>query len=278
MAEQTLAGHNHVASQHDRFPGSSVVPDILIVEQDSEHCRDLAAYLGLNGYIVHSAVDPKAMDRVLKRESVGVVILDSHLPNGSGLPTCRRLAEMGGPPVIMMGSGEDQVDRIVGLEVGADDYIAKDVNPRELLARIRVAMRRGEAQVRTRPAAAYVSRGFELDVFRRQLRAPGGEVLRLTPTEVAMLTVFLDRRGEPVSRADLKELALRDDKIVLDRAVDTQVSRLRRKLSAYAGVDLIQSVYGLGYVWDAGYGLSTTATDRDASRPHASVHQSLGAP
>jgi two-component system OmpR family response regulator len=232
----------------------------LIVDQDPEHCRKLAGYLGLNGCVVHTAADSRAMNRVLERETVAVVVLDARLPDGSGLSTCRRLAEAGGPPVIMMGAREDEVERIIGLEVGADDYVSTDVHPRELLARVRVAMRRNAGPtIRPKPSPAYATHGFELDMFRRQLRAPGAEPLRLTPTEVSILSVFLDRRGEPVSRAELKELALRDDKVVLDRAVDTQVSRLRRKLSAYSGVDLIQSVYGMGYVWDAGHGLSRHA-------------------
>ncbi len=247
------------------------MPEILIADHDAEHCRQLASYLGGNGFVVHTAQDSKAMSRALAREDVALVILDAHMPDGAGLATCRRLAETGGPPVIMMGVGHDEIDRIVGLEVGADDYMNKPVHPRELLARVRVVVRRSAGATPAKAPASHVSRGFELDVLRRQMRGPDGDVLRLTPTEVSILTVFMERKGEPVSRADLKELALRDDRNVLDRAVDTQVSRLRRKLNAFSGIDVIQTVYGMGYIWDSGAEGSSSASPRvqDPSRSFA---------
>jgi DNA-binding response OmpR family regulator len=253
------------------------VQDILIVDQDPVHLNQTARYLSLNGYIVRTAADAKAMNRILAREPVGLLILDSQLPEGAGLATCRRLAEAGGPPVIMLGEGRDEVERIIGLEVGADDFISKEIHPRELLARVRVAARRSAAVTKSKPPPSYASRGFQLDGFRLQLRAPDGAVLRLTPTEAAILTVFLEHRGEPVTRIELKELALRDDREVHDRAVDTQVSRLRRKLNAYSGADLIKTVYGVGYVWDSGYGLTGAGPERDVAPEKPDASLSIGA-
>ena len=228
--------------------------DVLIVDSDPEYCRQVANYLGLNGFTVHTAADPRAMNRALAHEAVELVILDAHMPDGAGLATCRRLAEAGGPPVILTSPGQDEIERIIGLEIGADDYISKPVHPRELLARVRVAVRRSARSSSPVSAPAYAADGFELDVFRRQFRTPGGKTLKLTPTETSIIAVFLERKSEPVSRLELKKLVFRDDETVLDRAIDTQVSRLRRKFVATCGVDFIQTVYGVGYAWDASFG------------------------
>ena len=239
--------------------------DILVVDNDPDYCRQVASYLGHNGFVVHTAADPRAMNRALSRESLGVVILDAHMSDGAGLATCRRLAETGGPPVILTGPGQDEIERIIGLEIGADDYINKPVHPRELLARVRVAVRRNARSSAAASAPSYAADGFELDVFRRQFRAAGGQPLKLTPTETSIIAVFLERGAEPISRLELKKLVFREDESVLDRAIDTQVSRLRRKFVDCFGVDFIQTVYGVGYAWDADLGRAGSVRDQ----PHA---------
>ncbi len=225
---------------------------LLIVDGDPEHGRQFATLLGRDGYQVRVAHDAQAMAQALSEAAVGLVILDAQLPNGDGLTMCRRLAETGGPAVILMGAGQDEIERIIGLEIGADDYVAKSVHPRELLARVRVAVRRNAERIRPRAPTEYRSGGLELDVLRRELRSDDGTTQKVTPTEVSLLVYFLVRQGEPVTRADLREFALRDDRLVLDKAVETAISRLRRKLRDFTGSHYIQTIHGTGYVWNAG--------------------------
>ena len=224
---------------------------VLIVLDDPERSRQIGTYLGQNGFMVHKAADAAGMRQALGQDDFDLVILDAQLPDGSSLATCRGLAAAGGPPVMMMGAGEDEIERIVGLEVGAEDYVARSVHPRELLARVRVATRRRAVAPRPDPAHVYALRGLELDIVHRQLSAPGLEPLRLTPAEVGMVAGFIQGKGAPISRAELRAIALRGDKPVLDGAVDTQISRLRRKLTAWTGSDPIQTIHGIGYVWSA---------------------------
>ena len=225
---------------------------VLVVDSDIAHRQQVAEYLQLNGYTVQQAGDATEMDRILKTASVQLVLLDSLVPGGNGVSVCRRLVSENGPSVIVMSAVEDEVDRIVSLELGADDYVLKPTNPRELLARVRVALRRHPQSVpKVRDEdSAYEFSGFRLDVVHRQLHTPDGDVLRLTPAELSILAAFLQNRGEVLSRAALRDLAFRGAVDVLDRAIDTQVSRLRRKLNAYSGVQFIRTVYGWGYLWE----------------------------
>ena len=225
---------------------------VLVVDSDRSNRQSISDYLKLNGYSVHEAGDVAEMDKMLKSQPVQVVLLDNLVPGGNGVSLCRRLVSEDGPSVIVMSAVEDAVDRIVSLELGADDYVLKPINPRELLARIRVAMRRhpqAAAVTADRPSL-YEFAGFRLNVVHRQLHTPGGDVLRLTPAELSVLAAFLQNRGEVLSRAALRDLAFRGAADVLDRAIDTQVSRLRRKLNAYSGVQFIRTVYGWGYLWE----------------------------
>jgi two-component system OmpR family response regulator len=244
------------------------VSAILIVLDDPELRRQIAAYLTSNGLDTHKASDVREMSAALRKGGQGLVILDAQLPDGSSLAVCRRLAEADGPPVILMGAGQDEIERIVGLEVGAEDYVSKAIHPRELLARVRVALRRRPApRAETQPV--FASRGLELDVVHRQLKAPGREPLRLTPAEASVLALFIGREGEPVSRGELKEATLRDQHTASDGSVDTQISRLRRKLTAYVGAELIQTIHGVGYVWNAVFGASRIGADADAAAQQA---------
>jgi two-component system OmpR family response regulator len=146
--------------------------------------------------------------------------------------------------------GED-TDRIVGLELGADDYLAKPCNPRELLARVRAVLRRRETGPDERSAGrAYEFAGYRLDVARRQLRAPNGVVVLLTAGEFSLLCAFLERPGRILTREQLLEYARGGEAEVFDRAIDVQISRLRRKLVASSGEALIMTLRGAGYMLD----------------------------
>jgi two-component system OmpR family response regulator len=252
--------------------GSVAVSAILIVLEDSSLRRQISDYLTSSGLDTYKASDGREVAAALRKGALGLVILDAQLPDGSSLALCRRLAEAGGPPVILMGAAQDAIERIVGLEVGAEDYVAKTIHLRELLARVRVAMRRRPA-FKAEPSPVFASRGLELDLLHRQLKAPGREPLRLTPAEASVLALFIEREGEPVSRADLKEATLRDHHTASDGSVDTQISRLRRKLTAYAGVELIQTIHGVGYVWNAVFGATRVGAGAEtaAHTGHAKV-------
>ena len=222
---------------------------ILIVDDDKGLREDIAAYLLANGYAVETARDASAMDRALARSSFEVVILDVMMPGEDGLSICRRLSAVGSPAIIIMSAMGEQIDRIVGLELGADDYLAKPSNPRELLARIRAVLRRRgaktEDEIRPRSARHYIFAGYDLDPLRRRLAAPDGTVVLLTRGEMGLLNALLDAGGGILSREQLNEGARGDD--ADSRVIDVQVSRLRRKLGDGDGQEIIRTVRGLGY-------------------------------
>jgi two-component system, OmpR family, response regulator len=177
-------------------------------------------------------------------------VLDVMLPGEDGLKACRRLTDAGGPPILMMSAMGEPTDRIVGLELGADDYIAKPFVPRELLARAKALLRR-KASPAAGEEAGYSFAGFTLDVVRRQLRSPEGVSVILTAGEFSLLSAFLEHPRRVLSREQLLEFARGHDAEVYDRAVDVQLSRLRRKLQSGALEDVIKTYRGAGYMLDA---------------------------
>lgn len=230
---------------------------VLVVDDDASLRQEIVAYLSENGFVVHAAEDAKAMDRVLAQKPVQLVVLDVMMPGEDGLSACRRLADADGPPVLMLSALGEDVDRIVGLELGADDYLVKPVNPRELLARVRALLRRrgggvgGTGEGRVETASGYAFSGFRLDLTRRQLRAPDGSVLLITPGEFSLLCAFLEHPRQVLSREELLDFARGDGAEVYDRAIDVQVSRLRRKLNAQSPAEIIRTHRGVGYLFDA---------------------------
>ncbi|NJD06495.1 MAG: two-component system response regulator OmpR [Methylococcaceae bacterium] len=227
----------------------------LLVVDDDLRLRDLLErYLTGQGYQVKGVADAKAMDAVLQRERVDLLILDLMLPGEDGLSICRRLRGQGSwLPIVMLTARGDEVDRIVGLEMGADDYLPKPFNPRELLARINAVLRRRAAQPPPgTPSleAPEISFGpFRLNLATRALRR-GNETLSLTSGEFALLKVFAEHPGRPLSREKLLELARGRDLEPYDRSVDVQVSRLRRIIETDSGSPrYIQTVWGHGYVF-----------------------------
>jgi len=225
---------------------------ILVVDDDTALREQIATYLADHGYEVQEAGSGPAMDLVLASGEIDLVVLDVMLPGEDGLSICRRISESGGPAIVMMSAMGEEVDRVLGLELGADDYLPKPCSPRELLARVRAVMRRLEEARAGAPRRArlYQFLGFEVDAARRQVRAPNGALLLLTAGEFALLNVFLDHPQRVLSREQLLELARGAETQVFDRAVDVQISRLRRKLNACTHEEVIRTLRGAGYMMD----------------------------
>jgi two-component system OmpR family response regulator len=231
---------------------TSAPPQVLVVEDDVGLRDEVAEYLSRNGFAAHLASDAQELDSILAATPVDLIVLDLMLPGENGLSICRRIASPTGPAIIIMSAMGEEVDRVVGLELGADDYVAKPVSPRELLARIRAVLRRRDsAPVGQKAGMVYHFAGFQLDMARRQLRAPTGVLVLLTPGEFALLSAFLDNPGRVLSRDTLVEQVCGEDADVFDRAIDVQLSRLRSKLKVHGGSTLIRTVRGSGYICDA---------------------------
>ena len=232
-------------------PQSQTPSQILVVEDDAGLRDEIVEYLSRNGFEAHTASDAQELDAVLASTSVDLIVLDIMLPGENGLSVCRRIASPSGPAIIIMSAMGEEVDRVVGLELGADDYLAKPVSPRELLARVRAVLRRRDtAPAGQKAGMVYHFAGFQLDMARRQLRAPTGVVVLLTPGEFSLLTAFLDNPGRVLSRDTLVEQVCGEDADVFDRAIDVQLSRLRSKLKVHGGATLIRTVRGSGYICD----------------------------
>ena len=226
---------------------------ILIVDDD-QRLRDLLMrYLGGEGYEVKAVPDAAAMDKQLARERYDLVVLDLMLPGEDGLAICRRLrAQETAPAIIMLTAKGDDVDRIVGLEMGADDYMPKPFNPRELLARINAVLRRkAPAGPPGAPAAGGVFQfgEFSLNLATRTLTRAGKPV-QLTTGEFSVLKVLVQHPRQPLSRDKLMELARGREYEVFDRSIDVQISRLRKIIEDDpAHPKHIQTVWGFGYVF-----------------------------
>jgi two-component system OmpR family response regulator len=172
------------------------------------------------------------------------------LPGEDGLAICRRLAVGEGPPIIMLSAMGEDTDRIVGLELGADDYLAKPCNPRELLARVRAVLRRAEQRGQSATLGAGCEfAGWRLDLVRRELRSPQGVVVNLSSGEFSLLRAFVERPQRVLTRDQLLEFARGPDSDAFDRAIDVQISRLRRKLDDGGGQDLIRTIRNEGYMF-----------------------------
>jgi len=233
--------------------GAPPARHILVVDDDTQLREEMASYLRDHGYEIHTAGDATAMERVLAGQTIDLIILDVMMPGEDGLSACRRIADGGGPPIIMVSAMGEEVDRVLGLELGADDYLPKPCSPRELLARVRAVIRRLDDARGGAPrrGKTYNFLGFSLDSLRRQLRAPSGATILLTGGEFSLLTAFLDHPQRILSRDQLLEYARGSHAEVFDRAVDVQISRLRRKLHACVPDEIIKTYRGAGYLFDA---------------------------
>ncbi len=227
-------------------------PHILIVDDHREIRDAVTRYLQKNGFRASAARDAVDMDVKLATGRFDLIVLDVMMPGEDGLSVCRRLSADGQVPILMLTALGEETDRIIGLEIGADDYLPKPFNPRELLARIKAILR---GRARTEPAAGSLSghrvqfAGWILDTDRRVLSdADSGVETPLTTAEFKLLTVFLERPRFVLSREQLLDLTSGRAAQVFDRTIDNQVSRLRRKIERDpAHPELISTVRGGGY-------------------------------
>lgn len=235
---------------------------IAVVEDDHE-IRDLVvAYLEREGFAPRGFVDGRDFDAGQDAFAPDLVVLDLMMPGEDGLSICRRIAPR--LPVLVLSAKGEDVDRIIGLEVGADDYLAKPFNPRELVARIRAVLRRrapGPVEAAppvtaapspdTAPREILAFEGWILDVDGRRLATPSGILAQLSSGEFALLTEFARRPRRVLSRDQLLDLTRGRDTESFDRAIDVQLSRLRRKMSAHGGGDLVKTIRNEGYLFAA---------------------------
>jgi two-component system OmpR family response regulator len=225
---------------------------ILIVDDDAEIRNLLGDYLRKNGYRASVASDGKAMWAALARGKVDLIVLDLMLPGEDGLALCRRLRAGSDMPVIMLTARGEETDRVVGLEMGADDYLAKPFSPRELLARIKSVLRRFRSlprSLRADDARSIAFAGWRLDVVARHLVSPEGVVTSLSGAEYQLLRIFLSHPNHVLSRDQLMVLSKGREADPSDRSIDLRVSRLRHRLGDDpANPQIIKTVRGEGYV------------------------------
>jgi len=223
---------------------------VLIIDEDREARASLAAHLEQSGYRITTASNGGGMQRALERARIDLVVLDVNLGEDDGLRLCRSLRAGGDLPFIIVARRADEVDRILGLEMGADDYLAKPVNSRELLARMRNILRRvnGNAPAATR-TRLFRFGGWQLDSVARELCDPQGQRANLRNSEYRVLASLLAHGNRVVSRGKLIELARGRDAGPFDRSIDVRISRLRQVLGDDARLPrIIKTVHGEGYV------------------------------
>jgi len=231
---------------------------ILIVDDEAEVRRLLEAGLKAEGYAVSEAADGASLLAVLERKPVDLITLDVRLGGEDGFNLAREVRARNNVPIIMISGKGDMIDRVVGLELGADDYIAKPFHMREVLARVRAVLRRYEAKgsEAARASPAEKSRRFEfegwvLDAGRRALTNPEGKDCELTTAEFNLLSLLLERPGRVLSRDELMDLLKGHDWTPLDRSIDGLVARLRKKIERGEVPQLVKTVRGVGYVFAA---------------------------
>ncbi|CAO3414073.1 response regulator [Azospirillum doebereinerae] len=232
------------------------VHHILVVD-DNKEIRDLLGrFLRLHDFKVTTARDGYEMRECLRNGPVDLVVLDLMLPGDDGLKLCRELRSASAVPIIMLTAMGEETDRIVGLEMGADDYVAKPFNPRELLARIKAVLRR--TTVPGDPFDPPNSGGrilrfadWRLDLVRRELRSPDGALVELTTGEYDLLLAFVENPQRVLTRDHLLDITRSRAASAFDRTIDVQVSRLRRKVETDAEQSMIKTVRGAGYVFVA---------------------------
>jgi two-component system, OmpR family, response regulator len=232
----------------------SATPHILVVEDDLEISRLVTRYLRANDCRVSAAGDGRNVARMIADDRIDLVVLDLMLPGEDGLSICQRLRMHSDVPVIMLTAKGEDVDRIVGLEMGADDYLIKPFNPRELLARIRAVLRRATISTPTDGRArAMIFSGWVLDCTLRELKDANGTRVAMTAAEFDLLQVLCERAGRVLSREQLLNLTHCQQTGSLERSVDVLISRLRRKIEEDPHDPLIiKTVRSGGYIFTAG--------------------------
>jgi two-component system OmpR family response regulator len=223
----------------------------ILVVDDEARIREVVLYaLQKEGFAVQAVADGPAALEAIERGGIDLVVLDVMLPGLDGLEVCRRIRQKHRVPILFLSSRAEEVDRIVGLEIGGDDYLTKPFSPRELCARVRAVFRRVEAPPEARPAAeaprTVIAHGpVQIDTERHEVRY-AGRIVALTPTEFGVLGALLERPGVVLSRAQLMQRAYRYDNLITERTIDTHVRRIRAKFREQGG-DPIATVHGVGY-------------------------------
>jgi DNA-binding response OmpR family regulator len=234
----------------------TVLPHVLAVDDDAQIRSLLVEYLSGNEMRVTAVASGRELDDAMARDTVDIVVLDVRLHGEDGMQIARRLRERSAVPILMLTGRHEEADRVMGLELGADDYLTKPFSTRELLARIRALLRRAQAQASVADAMArvraYRFAGWELNVGLRRLKNPGGAAVDLTNGEFSLLAAFLASPQRTLSRDQLLELSRLHNAEVYDRSIDVQILRLRRKIEADpAHPRFIVTQRGAGYVFDA---------------------------
>ena len=247
---------------------------ILVVDDDAATCQRLASYLTLNDFRVTSVENGKRMMEILSHEPIDLVALELSLQGEDGLRLARRLRETSTVPIIIVTRRAEEADRVMGLELGADDYVTKPFSTRELLARIRAVIRRyrsTESPPDQDPAVrVYHFVGWDLNVRLKALRSPAGERVPLSNGEFGLLLAFLERPGRILTRDQLLELSRLRSTDVYDRAIDVQILRLRRKIENNPSKpELIKTERGFGYRFCA-----SVATVRSMVQPEFATNRS----
>lgn len=238
-----MIGHNS-----DTLPAQKALMGsgerIIVVDDDASVRSAIADYLRRHGYDVREAAGGAELDRLLRDKPADLLILDVMMPQEDGIAICRRLA-VRGLRILMLSALADPCDRVLGLEIGADDYLTKPFEPRELLARIRSLLRRGNSALAS-AAPLFLFAGWRYDADARMLQHPSGDGVTLSAAEHILLTMFLERPGRVLGRDQIMEITRGPHAEPFDRAIDLGVSRLRRKLAGH-GERLIETVRGAGY-------------------------------
>jgi two-component system OmpR family response regulator len=226
---------------------------ILVVDDDKDIRDLLKEYLEKNGFAVMSAADGQAMRQIWLEQRLDLIVLDIMMPGDDGFTLCKEIRARSRVPIIMLTAGSDETDRIIGLELGADDYVGKPFNPRELLARIKAVLRRYEEGADHRTGSDGNQRlrfgRWSLDATNRELTSPEGKVRSLNGADYNLLQLFLSRPGEVLSRDDLSLHLRGRDASPFDRSIDVQISRLRGRLNDDGkSPQVIKTVRGAGYI------------------------------
>jgi DNA-binding response OmpR family regulator len=232
------------------MPSSS--PSILILDHAEASRLQLAEGLAANGFDVHLAASAEELRVSLKRAHIQLVLLDVDIPDGSGLLICRQLAERDDLRIIALCASHDEADAVIALEMGADDCVAKSAGRREILARVRARLRRSSDRVSAARRAVYRFGEFLFDCVQRRLETAGGATIPLTPCQASLLAALLQAGQQAVTRHELLAFVRGEGIDVLERAVDSHISRLRARMADFGGVKMISTIHRRGYQWTGG--------------------------
>jgi len=234
----------------------SILPHVAALDDDPAVRELIGEYLAQNELRISTVATGAELDALMARETIDLVVLDVRLKGEDGMQIARRLREKSAIPILMLTGRAEEADRVMGLEIGADDYLTKPFSPREMLARIRALLRRAKAQASVADTITKVRAfrfgGWELSVGLRKLKSPKGETVELTNGEFSLLTAFLSAPQRVLSRDQLLELSRLHNAEVYDRSIDVQILRLRRKVEVDpANPRFIVTERGAGYVFAA---------------------------